>query len=51
MEDPFDAVTVNVSVLELVAERRWLTVGVYTNAPVPAVTLTVPPPVEVVGAV
>ena len=50
-EDPLDAVTVNVSVVEPVAALRWLTVGVYTNAPVVLLTLTVPPPVLVVVTV
>ena len=46
---PLLAVMVKVSVVVEVAVRRWFTVGVKTNVPVAASTVTVPPPSEVSG--
>jgi hypothetical protein len=47
---PLSAVTVKVSVVEFVADWYCAAVGLYVNAPVDALMLTVPPPVEVAGA-
>ena len=46
---PLVALTVKVSVVVAVAALRCAAVGVYRKAPVEALTLSFPPPVEVVG--
>jgi hypothetical protein len=47
---PLLLVSVKVSMVFALAARRWVRVGVYVNAPVPALMLTAAPPALVVGA-
>lgn len=48
---PFETVMVIVSVVVVVAERRWVVVGVKVKAPVLGLLMaTVPPPLLVAGA-